>query len=74
MLNGVVIGDLDIGEFWGVDLKYDVSIKLVAREKLIRGTISYTTVSFLRDSGHLPATSSNNIHAIISCLDDGLHS
>ena len=37
-------GDLNIGEFWGVDLKYDVSIKLVAREKLLSGAISYTTI------------------------------
>ena len=37
-------GDLDIGEFWGVDLKYGVSIKLVAREKLLSGAISYTTL------------------------------
>ena len=44
VLNGIVIGgDLDIGEFWGVELNYGVSIKLVAREKLLSGAISYTT-------------------------------
>ena len=37
-----------------------------------KGKNLYNVVNFLRDSGHLRATSSNNIHAIISCLDDGL--
>ena len=40
----------------------------------IKGKNFYNVVNFLRDSGHLRATFINNIHAIISCLGDGLHS
>ena len=39
----------------------------------IKGKNFYNVVNFLRDSRHL-ATSSNNIHAFISCLGDGMHS